>query len=333
MKLRLLQVHARGLDGERVKEVLRERPTVAIWHGPVAEGETEVSVLLSAEESDGVIDLLDQHFGKLDSFRIFLLPVEATVPRPEEVEPVREERRRRGPFLKRVSTEELYSDISEAARLTGTYVFLVVLSALVAAMGILRDDFIVIIGAMVIAPLLGPNVALVLSATLGDASLAKRAFAASAIGLLLTVSIGVIFGLVFPIDPTAQQIAARTLVTPGDVILALAAGGAGAIAFTVALPAVLIGVMVAVALLPPSITLGMLLGSGHWELAAQNLLLLLVFLVGINLAGVVTFLAQGVRPRTWWEEERAKRATSVALLIWILLLVFLVVAIALSQAA
>lgn len=333
MALRLLQVHARGLHGERVKEVLRERPTVAVWLSSAAEGETEVSVLLAAEESDGVIDLLEQHFGKLEDFRVILLPVEATVPRPIDAEPAPVARGRRGPFLKRVSVEELYNDISEAARLTRVYLFLVVLSAVVAAIGILRDDLIIIIGAMVIAPLLGPNVALVLSATLGDISLARHAFAATAAGLLLTVFIGAIFGLTFPIDPTAQEIAARTQVTLGDVTLALVAGGAAAIAFTVALPAVLIGVMVAVALLPPSVTLGMLLGSGYWELAFQNLLLLMVFLVGINLAGIVTFIAQGIRPKTWWEEEKAKRGTRAALWVWILLLIFLVLAIVFSQLA
>ncbi len=203
-----------------------------------------------------------------------------------------------------------------------------------AAIGILRDDFIVIIGAMVIAPLLGPNAGLALATTLGDLDLAKRAFRANAIGILLAVCVGLFFGLAFSggVDPTAPQFAARTQVSLADLLLAIAAGGAGAIAFTVALPAVLVGVMVAVALLPPSITLGMLLGSGYWEHALGNLLLLQAFLAGINLAAVVTLLIQGVHPRTWWESERAKRATRIALLFWVIVLAILVLSIVLSTA-
>jgi uncharacterized membrane protein len=55
--------------------------------------------------------------------------------------------------------------------------------------------------------------------------------------------------------------------------------------------------MVAVALLPPLVTLRLLLGSGNWRLAEGAALLFLINITCINLAGVVTFLAQGVRPR------------------------------------
>ncbi len=301
---------------------------MGVWLEMLEDGGARVNALLPAEETEGVIDLLDQHFGKAQDFRVVLLPVEATVPLVEEPSPEGELPRPRR-WLPRVSTEELYSDIDQAARLNGVYVFLVILSSIVAAIGILRDDFIVIIGAMVIAPLLGPNAGLALATTLGDTSLAKRAFMANAVGIVLAISVGALFGLIFPgaVDPTATQFATRTQVSLADLLLAITAGGAGAVAFTVALPAVLVGVMVAVALLPPSITLGMLMGSGHWEQAVGNLLLLQVFLAGINLAAVVTLLVQGVHPRTWWESERAKRATRVALFFWIVVLAILILSI------
>lgn len=328
MPLRLLQVYVPEGKGERVKALLGEKAPTGVWLELLEDRSARVSALLPAEETEGVIDLLDQHFGKLQDFQVVLLPVEATVPLVEEP-PAEVELPRPRRWLPRVSTEELYGDIDQAARLNGVYVFLVVLSSIVAAIGILRDDFIVIIGAMVIAPLLGPNAGLALATTLGDISLAKRSFMANAVGIVLAVSVGVLFGLVFPgaVDPTATQFATRTQVNLADLLLAITAGGAGAVAFTVALPAVLVGVMVAVALLPPSITLGMLLGSGHWQQAVGNLLLLQVFLAGINLAAVVTLLVQGVHPRTWWESERAKRATRVALLFWIIVLTILVLSI------
>lgn len=59
----------------------------------------------------------------------------------------------------------------------------------------------------------------------------------------------------------------------------------------------------------------------HWG----ALLLLSVNIICVNLAGVATFLFQGVRPRTWWEENRAKKSTRIAIFIWTLLLLILIV--------
>ena len=82
----------------------------------------------------------------------------------------------------------------------------------------------------------------------------------------------------------------------------------------------LIGVMVAVALLPPLVTFGLLLGGGHPDLAMGALSLFLVNLICVNLAGVATFLAQGIHPTSWWEKDRAVKATRVAATLWIFLL-------------
>jgi hypothetical protein len=51
----------------------------------------------------------------------------------------------------------------------------------------------------------------------------------------------------------------------------------------------------------------------------------------VNLAGVVTFLIQGIRPLTWWEASKAKKATRIALLIWAFLLIVLAIMISLSR--
>jgi uncharacterized membrane protein len=127
-----------------------------------------------------------------------------------------------------------------------------------------------------------------------------------------------------PVDPSVREIASRTEVGLSDVALALAAGSAGALAFTTGLSAAVVGVMVAVALLPPLATVGLLLGSGHPRLAVGALLLTLTNIVCVNLAGVATFLWQRVNPRHWWEADRAKRMVRVSGAIWLALLALLV---------
>lgn len=82
--------------------------------------------------------------------------------------------------------------------------------------------------------------------------------------------------------------------------------------------------MVAVALVPPLVTSGMLLGSGYPAKGFDAFLLVVINMICINLAGVATFLVQGIRPINWWEAARAKKAARMTLLVWSTLLAALV---------
>ena len=140
---------------------------------------------------------------------------------------------------------------------------MVALSTVVAAIGLSHNSVAVIIGAMVIAPLLGPNVALSLGITLGDLSLLRQGLLTALAGIAAALALSVIIGVLLDVDPTLSEMASRTRVGLGDIVVALASGSAGALAFTTGVSATLIGVMVAVALLPPLVTSGLLLGGGH----------------------------------------------------------------------
>lgn len=234
-----------------------------------------------------------------------------------------EEPREEKPGPARISREELYEDVSQASKVTPVYLAMVALSSVVAAVGLLRGDVPIIIGAMVIAPLLGPNVALSLASTLGDGDLARRSMRAIASGVAMAAAVSLLVGVVFTVDPSTPELAARTRAGLGDIVIALAAGSAGSLAFTSGVPAIVVGVMVAVALLPPLVVAGLLVGAGQMEGAVGALMLLVINVTCINLASVATFLVQRVRPRTWWEADRAKRSTRIAVATWILTLALL----------
>lgn len=325
MALRLLEIYVPGESGARILEILERRRKVSVWVDHLQGEEDVVKVLVPVEETDGILEILNDHFGKVEGFRVIILPVEATFPRPEAEEEAPElgEKAPETPTVGKISREELYADVNEASQLSRSFVLLMALSAVVAALGVRLDQVAIIIGAMVIAPLLGPNVGLALATTLGDRELARKAVGALALGLLTAVAVGALLGWLFQTAPTDPQVGFRTQVTRFDLLLAVAAGSAGTIAFTAGVATVIVGVMVAVALLPPVVITGMLLGAGHLEPAFGAFLLVISYLVGINLAGVTTFVAQGIRPMTWWEEEKAKRATRVAIPLWVLLLLLL----------
>jgi uncharacterized hydrophobic protein (TIGR00341 family) len=339
MALRLIEVFLPQDHAGQVDELVADPPPLGLWHMRTDEGRSAVRILVDAERSEAVLDSLESRFKQLEGFRVVLLPVEAAIPRPPEppaaaadLGPSAEAETPPGPGP-RISREELYADIADTIRLSGVYLAMVVLSTIVAAVGLVHGNVAVIVGAMVLAPLLGPNVALALATTLADTALARTALKANAAGLLVAFAISLAVGLAVPVDPQVAEIVSRTRADLSDVVLALAAGSAGALAFTSGFPATLIGVMVAVALLPPLVTCGLLAGSGHAGEALGALLLLASNIICVNLAGVVTFLARGIRPLTWWEADRARRAARAAVALWLGLLLVLVGLIVLARRA
>jgi uncharacterized hydrophobic protein (TIGR00341 family) len=180
---------------------------------------------------------------------------------------------------------------------------------------------------MVIAPFLGPTVALALSTCLADKELGHNAIKTLALGTCIVLALSASLGFLFETDPNLSEIQARTQVSVLDIVLALASGCAGVLAFTTGASSAVIGVMVAVALLPPLTVSGLLFGAGYISEGLGALLLFCTNIICVNLAGVATFFAQGVSPRVWWEADKAKKSTKIVLLLWTLSLVVLVLVI------
>ncbi|MDO9160789.1 MAG: TIGR00341 family protein [Methylococcaceae bacterium] len=326
MALRLIEMVLPEQDGVEVLELLKEHKILEHRQIRLSDGEVLVRILLDAEQSEAVLDLLGERFAGKEGNRMVILAVEATLPRDEPEQTAPEEK-----SPERISREEMYEDIKDAAECSRVYLAMVVLSTIVAVVGLYYDSVAIIIGAMVIAPLLGPNMALSLGTTLGDLSLLRHAIRTALVGIATTMVLSVFIGMLLQVDPASPELASRNGVALGDIVVALASGCAGALAFTTGVSTALIGVMVAVALLPPLVAFGLLLGGGHPVLAMGALSLFLVNLVSVNLAGVTTFLVQGIHPATWWEKDQAEQATHTALKLWVALLVALVILILLFQ--
>lgn len=319
MSLRLVEITLADSQRADLVDALRDESVEAcrcvdVWCVDGPEDRSVVRALVSAEGTEALLDYVVDSLG--DEARVVVTAVEATLPRVDEPDDEADSEPAKHWVFRRISREELYADIVDSARMTPSYFAMVLASAVVAAIGLLKDDVAVIIGAMVIAPLLGPNVALALATTLGDLELAWNSLKTNAAGLLTALVPSLAFGyFLFPDDP-AGQIASRSTAGFLDLALALAAGGAGALSFTLGVPAALVGVMVAVALLPPLVVAGMAAGAADWQAAGGAALLTLVNVICVNLSGVVTFLALGIRPASWYEAARATRATRVAIAFW-----------------
>ncbi len=325
MPLRLIQATLPAEADVTLAEFAGSLGTDRVWTHDLDGSRCSAAILLDAEKTEEVTDTLTANFGSTPGFRVVVLAVEATLPRIEdEPKPAAVPDKPKLIAGTRISRDELLEDIASATRSNAVYLAMVVLSALVAAVGMIRDQVAVVIGAMVIAPLLGPNVAFSLATVLGDTKMLRRALRTNAVGITVALAIALVMGLLLHPDPATPELAARTQVGLSDLAVALAAGVAGTLAFTSGLPSTLVGVMVAVALMPPTMAVGLLAGAGHMREAGQAAMLLLANVICVNLAGTLTFAVVGVRPRTWWDASRARRATRIALGLWIVLLAGLV---------
>ena len=284
---------------------------------PAAAGTAIVHLITRAQGRQHLLDELQRALGSAEAWRISLLPVEISLPEkplPEEDASAFEREQTSA------TREELVNSVSRGAALTGDFFLMTGLAAIVAAAGLISDNTAVVIGAMVIAPLLSPNIALALGAAMGSARLFLRGAQALAVGTALSVALG--YGLAFVLGAGAptHELLLRTSVGPESALLALASGAAAALSITSGAATALVGVMVAVALLPPAVTLGVEAEVGRWGAALGAGGLLLVNVAAVNLAAQAVFFYRGIRPKTWLEQRAATQSSILSAVIWFALL-------------
>ncbi|ELY85719.1 TIGR00341 family protein [Natrialba taiwanensis] len=205
----------------------------------------------------------------------------------------------------RISREELQSQAVALAPASSTYYTLLIVSTVIATAGLLLDSAATIIGAMVVAPLMGPALAASVGVVVGDDELARRGVVLQVVGLLVAVATAALLGWLlrgtvllppgFDIT-TVPQIRERITPNALALFLALGSGVAGVISLIRNVGSVLVGVAIAVALVPPAATVGLGIAWGHPEVVVTAGTLVLVNLLSINLTALLLLWLSGYRP-------------------------------------
>lgn len=321
MTLRVIEVTAGAGHVDTIQAIAETYEAVDHWVGPQSEeGHCTCRLLVRREKQQAVLDILQSTFSGEQRWRILLLPVEATIP---DVSKDDKDAETKGSSVA-ATREELFNDVSQAAQPDTNFVLLVLLSTIVAAIGLLEDNVAVVIGAMVIAPLLGPNLAFAFGSALGDTGLMWKSVKSNLLGVTLSLTACIVLGVLLSEDLSGADVSgellARTHVGFDGVALALASGAAAALSLTTGLSSTLVGVMVAVALLPPAATMGMMIGAQQWPLAFGAALLLATNVVCVNLSAQVFFFIKGIKPRTWLEKRKATQSVTANIFVWAALL-------------
>jgi uncharacterized hydrophobic protein (TIGR00341 family) len=322
--VKIIEVIADAGHLDTLQGIAEQYEVSDIWYGTVNEDDRmSVKLLLSDENRQAVLDSIQSLIQASENAKIIVLPVEAVLPKaaekPEErKEPAKKPRRS-------VTREEIYSAVEVNAQLHRDYLLLVMLSSIVASAGLLENNVAVIIGAMVIAPLLGPNIAFAFGTSLGDRELVLNSLTTIVTGIALAISVAFITGLIWPAQAITHELVLRTDINYAGTAIALASGAAASLSLVTGLSSVLVGVMVAVALMPPAVTIGLMLSDAAYDFALGASMLLAVNIVCINLSAKLVFLLKGIQPRTWLETKKARQSRTLYLMVWITLLILLIV--------
>jgi uncharacterized hydrophobic protein (TIGR00271 family) len=216
---------------------------------------------------------------------------------PRENELRKAKRHRRIPFFSYASDErfqDLFPALRDDARITGIYLVLMVLSTMLATVGLYLSSASVIIGAMLLAPLMAPIVSLSMGILRGNIELFKKSIGKIVLGIFIALFSSALISYLFPHKPVTEEMLARLNPTLLDLAVAIISGIAAAYSksFREIIQS-LAGVAIAVALVPPLAVAGIGIGRMDFHFFFQAFLLFSTNLVGIIIAATFTFRVLG----------------------------------------
>jgi len=317
MGQKILQIISDNSLIKEIRDTIEKSDILNRWEHNIDKSRFQLSLLIETQKSQELLDKLQPFLRKHPETQIFILPIEATLPNSNKFKSSKIDRKTS------ITREEMYNDLYKNSKLTFDYLFLIFCSTLVASVGLITNNIAVLVGAMVIAPFLGPNLALAFGTATGEIDLIKQAVRTKIIGLLLVLLITIPIGFFIDHSLASQEILSRTSIDYYVLILALASGAAGVLSLTGGANSIMVGVMVAVALLPPTTVLGLMIGKNNMVLATGAFELLLANIVCLNLSAKIVFYIKGISARTWYRKKKAKNAMKISLAMWVILFIIL----------
>lgn len=205
----------------------------------------------------------------------------------------------------------IFETLAMGAAPTREYYVLTILSCIIATMGLIQGSAAVIIGAMIVAPLMTPILAFSLGVVWGDLFLIKMSFVSIFKGVFWAILISSSIAFIVPLPALSGEIIARTTPSLFDIAVAIASGLVGAYGnANKKISNSLVGIAIAVALMPPLCTIGIGIGKLNMAVAGGATLLFLINLICISLAGAVVFWLMKVQPISADQSQVTRRAMS-----------------------
>jgi uncharacterized hydrophobic protein (TIGR00271 family) len=211
--------------------------------------------------------------------------------------------------------EQVEQNVRESTDLSASYVLFMAIATMIAAVGILTDSAVLIVGAMVVGPEFGPLAALCLAVVRRRPLVARASLVALVVGFAIAIAASLTLTAVLralDLAPSAAELGDRSqtfFISHPDtysVLVALLAGVAGMLSLQTAKSSALIGVLISVTTIPAAANVGVAAAYRDWEEWRGAALQLAINLSMIVVAGVATLAVA-----RWRHARRRARQTGV----------------------
>lgn len=200
------------------------------------------------------------------------------------------------PILTRAEREEILHVTDSSSAVTLDYLVLILVAATIACLGLILNSGAVIIGAMLVAPLMQPLVAIASGLVAAEFRIVRHGLRTLVIGMCAALAVALFIGWLNSGHPPTTEMLSRGRPSLPDIFVALASGVIAAYGMARKnISSALAGVAVAAALMPPWCTFGLALMSGMPDLARSSALLFLVNIISIVLSATLIFGWFGLR--------------------------------------
>lgn len=212
-----------------------------------------------------------------------------------------------------LNKQKIINEIKDECSFSPQFFILLILSAAVATLGLIIDNGVVVIGAMLLSPILYPIVGLSLSTVISDKQLLRASIVMALSSILVTIAVASVISLLSPISEFNSEILIRTNPTIFDMIIALSVGIAAILIITwPKFSNHAAGVAVAASLLESLCITGIGLTYGDWSIAYGSFMLFLTNLASVLFAGIVIFAIIGFFKR---ENEEQRKSLEMGLIL------------------
>jgi uncharacterized hydrophobic protein (TIGR00271 family) len=292
---------------ESVLETLTGNPGVAhlVVHRDAAmvpEGD-EITADIARESANDIIDAL-KALGVKERGAITLDVLDTVL----STRAYRAEEEAAGDPADAVVWDELASRTREESTLNVTFMAFLCLACLIAAVGVVTDSPVTVVGAMVVGPEFGPLAALAVALVRRKTHLARRAALALVVGFPVAMIVTALAVLAGEAAGWIEVGSVRELnqvdfifqVGPLSLVVALLAGAAGMLSLVSAKSAALVGVFISVTTVPAAGFAVVAATVGDWDIAAKSAAQLAINLIGIVLAGILVLWVRRIADRRDW---------------------------------
>ena len=209
--------------------------------------------------------------------------------------------------------EEILANIEDTAVLSSTYVTLILLSGALAALGLYNNSVVIIIGSMIVAPLMGPIALTSIGVLLPKRNLFRKGLLAELFGLLLTIGISFIIGLMIGEPSTLpHEMVIRAEPGPQDIAFAIISAIAAGVIISKGQSLSIVGVAIAASLAPPAANIGLFLSFGDFTSAGFAAALLIMNVLAINASCSIIFILFKLPEKAGISKRRASRAQKMS---------------------